>query len=85
MRTNKAKQIETVDPVCGMKVDPEHAAACLCHAGREIYFCAQGCKEAFEADPERYLKKSLKRKDFWQRYLDRLNKATSGQPPSCCH
>lgn len=85
MRINKSKLAETIDPVCGMRIDPEHAAARLRYSDHEIYFCAQGCKEAFEADPDRYLKKPLKRKGFWKRYLDRLNKATGGQPPSCCH
>ena len=74
---------QSIDPVCGMRIGPQHAAARICHAGQEIYFCAQGCKQAFEADPERYLNKKPKRKGFWQRYLDRLNKATGGQPPAC--
>jgi YHS domain-containing protein len=72
-----------MDPVCGMQIDPLKAAASVCHAGREIFFCAPECKQAFEFDPERYLKKSAKRKTFWQRYLERLNKATGGKPPAC--
>lgn len=78
-----SKQSDAIDPVCGMHVDPQHAAAWICHAGRKIYFCAEGCKHSFESDPAHYLKKSHQRKGFWQRYLDRLNKATGGQPPAC--
>ena len=38
------------------------------------------------ADPDKYLdRKEPKKKGFWGRYLDRLNKATGGKPPSCCH
>ena len=43
------------DPVCGMSVDPTTAAALRSHAGRNYFFCAPGCAEAFDADPERYL------------------------------
>lgn len=43
------------DPVCGMTVDPGTAAASVEHAGRTWYFCCDHCREAFEADPERYL------------------------------
>jgi len=70
-----------IDPVCGMTVDPETAAAETCHDGIAYHFCAQGCKEAFEAHPEKFI--HAKKKGFWKRYLDRLNKATGGQPPAC--
>jgi YHS domain-containing protein/uncharacterized membrane protein YraQ (UPF0718 family) len=46
------------DPVCGMSVDPATAAAIRNHDGRNYFFCAVGCAEAFEADPERYLASS---------------------------
>jgi P-type Cu+ transporter len=46
--------VAEVDPVCGMKVLPEKAAASMNHAGRTWYFCAQGCKTKFEADPGKY-------------------------------
>src|SRR5260370_11512843 len=37
-----------------MKVKPENTAAAVEHAGRTWYFCAQGCKAKFEADPGKY-------------------------------
>jgi len=43
------------DPVCGMTVDPDTAAHHLDHDGSTYYFCAQRCKEKFQADPQRYL------------------------------
>lgn len=43
------------DPVCGMWVDPETAAATYEHDGEVFYFCARGCRDAFEEEPERYL------------------------------
>ena len=72
-----------IDPVCGMSVDPNTAPAKSVHNGVDIYFCAQGCKRVFDAHPEKYVRKRAK--GFWQRYLERLNKATGGKPPTCCH
>lgn len=46
---------EHVDPVCGMTVEPESAAADLVHEGKKYYFCAVRCKEKFQADPHKYL------------------------------
>ncbi len=37
----------TVDPVCGMTVDAEHAAASLERDGRTVQFCSLGCRDAF--------------------------------------
>lgn len=42
------------DPVCGMDVNPENAAAKAEYKGKTYYFCAPGCKQAFESDPEKY-------------------------------
>jgi Cu+-exporting ATPase len=44
-----------VDPVCGMEVDEKSAAATYEYKGQTYYFCAPGCKAAFEKDPEKYL------------------------------
>ncbi len=43
------------DPVCGMTVVPEKAAARLEHGGKNYYFCCQGCATKFQSDPEKYL------------------------------
>jgi YHS domain-containing protein len=44
------------DPVWNMEVDERAAAAKYEYRGKTYYFCAVGCKVAFERDPERYLK-----------------------------
>lgn len=44
-----------IDPVCGMSVDPETAAATAEHEGATYYFCAKGCQRAFLADPTQYV------------------------------
>ena len=45
------------DPVCQMDVKEEEAAATHEYKGKTYYFCAEGCKERFAQDPERYLEK----------------------------
>ncbi len=46
----------TKDPVCGMDVDEKTAPAKSEHMGKTYYFCAPGCKKAFDENPEKYLK-----------------------------
>lgn len=46
------------DPVCGMTVEEATAAAKSDYKGQTYYFCAAGCKKAFDADPEKFLGKS---------------------------
>lgn len=43
------------DPVCGMDVDEQTAAATAEYQGKTYYFCAPGCKKAFEKEPEKYV------------------------------
>jgi Cu+-exporting ATPase len=38
-----------------MEVDPDQAAATVEYQGETYYFCAPGCKAAFEKEPEKYL------------------------------
>lgn len=45
------------DPICGMDVKEEEAAATYEYKGTTYYFCAVGCKERFAQDPERFLEK----------------------------
>ena len=35
------------DPVCGMKIDPQNAAASATHNGETLYFCSQHCRDEF--------------------------------------
>ncbi len=43
-----------VDPVCGMAVDPAHAAGSSRVGDRTFYFCNPNCKAKFDADPAAY-------------------------------
>ena len=47
----------TKDPVCGMDVDEKKAAAISEYGGKTYYFCAKGCKAAFDKNPEKCLGK----------------------------
>ena len=49
---------DAVDPVCGMTVEPEEAAATIEHDGATYYFCCQGCADTFEAAPADYLQEA---------------------------
>src|SRR5262245_13917781 len=42
------------DLVCGMDVDPARSISTT-YEGKDYYFCAPGCKQKFEADPEKYV------------------------------
>ncbi|MFO8014727.1 MAG: heavy metal translocating P-type ATPase [Phycisphaerae bacterium] len=44
-----------VDPVCGMTVDPDTAAASVEYRGETYHFCNPRCRAKFQADPESYL------------------------------
>jgi Cu+-exporting ATPase len=61
------------DVVCGMDVDPDTAAAKSEYQGTTYYFCAVGCKESFDANPQQYLggaaaasEESKPRKRWWE-------------------
>jgi Cu+-exporting ATPase len=45
----------TIDPVCGMTVDPAKSPHRLSHAQKTYHFCSAGCRGKFAADPEKYL------------------------------
>lgn len=45
-----------LDPVCGMEVDPDTAAASWEHKGTTYHFCSTGCLEDFKEDPDSYLR-----------------------------
>lgn len=42
------------DPVCGMQVKVDVAKWVSEHGGMRWYFCSEGCKKKFEADPGRF-------------------------------
>jgi Cu+-exporting ATPase len=47
----------SVDPVCGMQVDPATSRHVLEHDGARLAFCGGGCLSKFKADPAKYTSK----------------------------
>jgi YHS domain-containing protein len=45
-----------IDPVCKMTVDEKTSKIVSEYKGKKYFFCAPGCKKAFEKEPEKYLK-----------------------------
>src|SRR5215203_2683141 len=54
MLTTTAK----IDPVCGMSVDPDHAAGSFEYQGNTYYFCSTHCLHRFRENPESFLTKA---------------------------
>jgi P-type Cu+ transporter len=46
--------VKVTDPVCGMEIDAEKAAAKVEYQGKTYYFCMEGCRDKFQADPAKY-------------------------------
>src|SRR4029078_7462526 len=57
MHTTSSASAE-VDPVCGMKVDPENAAGSFEYQGTAYYFCSTHCLHRFRENPESFLNKA---------------------------
>jgi YHS domain-containing protein len=49
--------MQVTDPVCGMQIDSDKAAAKESIEGQTYYFCSASCHGQFQAKPDRYLKK----------------------------
>src|SRR5512146_2288057 len=44
----------SIDPICGLEVDPASAAGRRDYEGTSYLFCAASCKRKFDADPAHY-------------------------------
>jgi Cu+-exporting ATPase len=54
MQSQRENEKIHIDPVCGMEVDPSDAAGTSTIGGKTFYFCAQSCKERFDANPAEF-------------------------------
>ena len=43
------------DPVCGMTVVPDRAAAVVEHDGRKYFFCSKSCADKFKHNPLQFI------------------------------
>lgn len=46
---------QAIDPVCGMTVDSDTAQYKSDYQGTTYYFCASGCKSAFDKNPTEFV------------------------------
>ncbi|MCB1035511.1 MAG: YHS domain-containing protein, partial [Acidobacteria bacterium] len=51
------KQETSIDPICGMTVDPATSKHHAEYRGVTYHFCCDGCRQRFESDPEKALRK----------------------------
>jgi xanthine dehydrogenase accessory factor len=54
-----AKPSYYINPVCGVPVDRNSPKHIVDYKGEKIYFCCDGCKVKFDAEPEKYMMKNL--------------------------
>ena len=53
-----------IDPICQMDVDTENPPGGQSeHEGTTYYFCAPGCKVAFDKEPEKYVSEAQDRSE----------------------
>jgi Cu+-exporting ATPase len=52
---NAAGGAVAIDPVCGMRVNPQTAKHRFTYKGQDYFFCSARCRERFEAEPEKFL------------------------------
>lgn len=72
---SKDSPLQVIDPVCGMSVEPDQTNLVSVHEGCSYWFCAEACRDAFQANPRKYLEsKPAKKKGWFGRYLDRMAK-----------
>lgn len=45
----------TIDPVCGMTVDPATAAGASTYDGATYHFCSRHCETRFNVAPQQYV------------------------------
>ena len=57
--TVKESNVMALDPVCGMNVEPDEAAAKVDYEGNRYYFCSENCAQSFRAEPGRYVSHSV--------------------------
>lgn len=47
-----------INPVCGVPVDMNNPKHVVEYKGEKVYFCCDGCKVKFDAEPDKYMKKA---------------------------
>ena len=53
--------MQVTDPVCGMQIESDKAAANETVQGQTYYFCSESCHSQFQVNPDHYTKKGRSR------------------------
>lgn len=77
--------LQTRDPVCGRKIDPDNTPRLALYQGRKVYFCSPDCMTSFHKDPNGYMQP----KGLIGRFLAKLAKTNDKEfgdkgGPQCC-
>lgn len=84
MQKYQPSQETHIDPVCHMEVSAHNADIRSTYQSKTYYFCAEGCKKEFDAKPEKFLSaKPTKKKGWWGKHVDRLEKVTCDRSMKC--
>ena len=84
MNLSSKNKNKVADPVCGISVDQDSKGIITILDGEAYYFCAEGCRQSFEKDPQKFLNPNpAKKKGIWGRYLERLEKINGGKSMKC--
>lgn len=46
---------KSIDPVCGMELDPGQVEAQATYKGKAYQFCSEECRRTFKENPEEYV------------------------------
>lgn len=49
-----------VDPVCQHELDRKPEDLKLHHEDKTYYFCSEGCKDEFEKNPDKFIRRPVK-------------------------
>lgn len=84
MQKQRTKPNVHVDPVCAVEVSAENSKIRSTYQSQTYYFCAEGCKKAFDAAPAEYIDpKSRKKRGWWGRHVDRLKDVNCDRSMEC--
>ena len=78
---------KTIDPVCGMDVVPGKTKLVSIHRGTSYWFCTEGCRTAFETNPDKYLKSGPGKKKgcldgIWNAWPKSIRRSSVVQVPN---
>jgi xanthine dehydrogenase accessory factor len=58
-KTVSPKPSYYINPVCGIPIDKNSPKHIIEYQGEKVYFCCDGCKIKFEAEPDKYMTKPV--------------------------